>query len=110
MALTTTSDYQNLINCLLWDSEVTTGRSVGNYNQDGSVQITPWVYDVLRYGYDPQDTTNYAPTGGVLAWPSGQSPTEAADQADLTAVITSYLAYKKARLSQDTNSVTVLRY
>jgi hypothetical protein len=114
MALSTTSDFANAIYMFLWWMENRTGITVGNYNQDGSVQVSPWVYEVLRYGYNPQDTTNYGPASDyessdgltVQAWPEGISPTEAADEADLTTIVTGYLAYKITRLGNDTNDVT----
>jgi len=108
VALATTADYQAFINKFLWYYEETTGKSVGDYNQDGSVRVSPWVFDVLRYGYAPQDTGNYAPgAGDPLGWPEGQSTTEAANQADLVTIITAYLTYKKTRMGNDTNRVQV---
>ncbi len=95
MALSTTADYQVVLNYVLWTMEDITGQSVGDYNQDGSVRISPWVFDMLRRGYTLTSTSNY---------PSGQSSEEAAAQADLTTIITAYLAAKKTREGLDTDN------
>jgi hypothetical protein len=94
MALATTADYQAYINRLLWYLEGAFGIDVGTYNQDGSVQISPMAFKLLRYGYAPQSPTN---------WPE-QSTEEAADQADIVTIVTAYLAYKKTRMGQDTDN------
>jgi hypothetical protein len=91
MALATTADYQAYLNKLLWYLEGRFGIDVGTYNQDGSVQVSPMTFTLLRYGYAPQSTAN---------WPE-QSSEEAADQADIVTIVTAYLSYKKARLGED---------
>jgi hypothetical protein len=122
VALSTTSDYALFIYQLLYYMEVTTGRSVGNLvttpeytSTTPIVQTSPWVYDLLRVGYNPQDVTNYGPTTGyetsngkiVQAFPEGQSPTEALDETDINTIVAGYLSYKNTRLSNDTNDVTM---
>lgn len=94
MALATTADYQAYINKLLWYLEGRFGIDVGSYNQDGSVQISPMAFSLLRYGYAPQSPTN---------WPE-QSTEEAGNQADIVTIVTAYLSYKKTRRGLDTNN------
>lgn len=95
MALTTATEWKNMTFKLLWYIEEVTGRSVGDYNQDGSVRVSPFVFDILRYGYTLTSTSNY---------PSGQSSEESTAQADITTMVTEYLAYKIARQGLDTDN------
>jgi hypothetical protein len=79
---------------MFWYLELRFGFDVGDYNQDGSVRISPEAFKLLRYGYAPQSPTN---------WPE-QSSEEIADQADIVTIVTAYLAYKKTRKGQDTDN------
>jgi hypothetical protein len=90
MALATVSDYQTAVNMLLWWIEHEVGVNVGSYNQGGTVQVHPIVDEIVRTSYAPQS-----------------SSAETAAYADLTTLITTYLAYKKAREGSDTNKVSV---